>query len=273
MKIIYCLGPSGSYSYIIAKKMYPNQSINTCESFSAIIDKVLSDENALGVLPIENSSTSDVHENINYLFTKDLLIIDEGYLKIRLNLIGLKKTNLKNIKTVYSHPKALAQTTKFIDQYGFSMNETKSTAEGKEIILNENDQAKACIGSQDLAADKRLKIIQENIGNAKNNLTRFIVVSKKNNYKAVSFNKTSFIFRLKHQPGTLANLLTKLASLGVNLTKIESRPIPESQWEYQFLVDLEFDQEIMEKIEKVFADNTLMTKNIGVYRNGKIYES
>ena len=275
MKKNYYLGPTGSYSYLIAKKIFPDDELVSCESFFPIVNKILKDKDALGVLPIENSTTSDVFENVDYLFSKNFTIVEEAYFKINLYLVGLKNSSLEQIKEVYSHPKALAQSSKYIEKHHLTMCESKSTAHGKDIVLAGNDIKKAFIGSRDLARDPRLLILSENIGNARNNMTRFVVIKKfnKDEIEAKSNQKLTIIFKLLHKPGTLANLLTKLTELKVNLTKIESRPIPGSQWEYYFLVDLEINPEDIKTVEKIFTANTLMAKKIGVYEKGKIYES
>lgn len=275
MNKIYYLGPTGSYSYLIAKKICPDDELVSCESFYSIVNKILKDKDALGVLPIENSTTSDVFENVDYLFFKNFMIVKEAYLKINLYLVGLKNSSLEQIKEVYSHPKALAQSSKYIEKHRLTMYESKSTAYGKDIVLAENDIKKAFIGSWDLARDPRLLILAENIGNARNNMTRFVVIKKfnKDGIKKESGQKATFIFKLLHKPGTLANLLTKLAVLKVNLTKVESRPIPESQWEYQFMVDLEINSEKIKTVEKIFTANTLTARKIGVYEKGKVYKS
>lgn len=277
MKTVHCLGPIGSYSHIIAKKMYPKLYISTCESFYAVVDTVLNADDAIGLLPVENSITSDVHENIDHLFSQDIHIIGEGYLVIHLHLIGLLQASFDDITSVYSHPKALAQATTYIKRHGISTFETKSTAEGKNIVIAKNDIRKACIGSQELVADGQLKIIAEDIGNYKNNMTRFLVISQKDtvqkNHDEMSSCKGSYIFTLQHSPGILARLLTKLSSLNVNLSKIESRPLPGTQWEYQFLVDLEMAPRQVEGVAQIFSENTTHMKNVGIYGRGKIYDS
>lgn len=274
MKKIYYLGPKGSYSYLVTKKIYLKEDLIPCESFFSIVNKTL-EEGALGTLPIENSITSDVFENVDYLFSKKLIIVKEAYLKINLFLIGLQNSSLKVVKEVYSHPKALAQSSKFIEKQHLTVFESKSTAEGKEIVIETGNLRKVFIGSRDLAVDPRVKILAENIGNAKDNMTRFIIVKRlsKKNAKMKLGNKMTAIFKLVHKPGSLANLLTKLAQLQINLTKIESRPIPETQWEYQFLVDFEVDQKKIKEITQIFKENTLTVKIIGVYQKGGVYES
>src|SRR5205085_5788746 len=119
--------------HIVTKKVFPSgYSLVACPNFLEIVNKALIDKTSIGVLPVENSITSNVHENIDYLFKNNLHIVHEAFLKINLHLIGLKETKLTNITTVYSHQKALSQCTSFIKKHSFKIIETSSTAAGKD---------------------------------------------------------------------------------------------------------------------------------------------
>lgn len=276
MKKIYYLGPEGSYSWIVTKQCFSKDNLVPCGTFSEIIDNVISKPESLGVLPIENSITSNIHENIDYMFIHDLKIIGEAYLKINLHLIGIKGAKINNLEQIYSHPKALSQCSHFIEKQKLIAIEANSTAKAKDIIVAEKNIRKACIGSKELAKNKRLEILKENIGNVKNNMTRFIFISSKPIKKLPKLaNKITFIFKLKHKPGTLANILTKLAAVKANLTKIESRPIPETNWEYDFWVDIDLSQAKAnsEKIIEIITANSLDHKIMGIYQKGAVYES
>lgn len=270
---IYYLGPKGSYSHILTKQSYQNESdLIPCESFSSIIERVLEQDESIGVLPIENSITSNVHENIDSVFTNELYIHGEAYLKISLNLIGLKNSQIEKIKTVYSHPKALAQSSLYIKNHNLKAVELYSTAEGKEQLLKNNNISEAFIGSKELGTDRRLKILEKNIGNNKHNLTRFIFISKKpHNDSPGKIIKGTYIFTLLHRPGSLAQVLTKISSAGINLTKIESRPIPNTDWEYQFWLDFEFDGSSLSEVKNIFENDVLKYRLVGLYEKGKIH--
>lgn len=136
MKRITYLGPQNSYSHIAAKKMFPHgYSFTLCKTFSDIIAVVETDKNAIGILPIENSTTSNIHENIDYVFSNRVHIIAEAYLHIHLHLIGLPQSTVSTIRTVYSHPKALLQCSTFIRQHHFKSLETTSTSEARTIVM------------------------------------------------------------------------------------------------------------------------------------------
>src|SRR5436190_1467945 len=193
MTKIFYLGPNGSYSNIVAKKVLEktDYELIPCNSFLDIVNNTICSINTIGILPIENSITSDIHENIDYLFQNNLSIIYEAFLRINLHVIGLKNTTISDIKNVYSHPRALAQCTKFTSQHHVKTFETISTSAAKEFILQNKEKANAIIGSRELLSDHQLSLIQENIGNDQYNLTRFVFVSidKTRNISAVK-NKT-----------------------------------------------------------------------------------
>lgn len=276
MKKIYYLGPSGSFSQIIVNKTNTGNNAVPCANFAEIVKNVIKNNDAVGILPIENSITSSVHENMDYLFKEDLRIISEAYLKIHLNLLGLKNTNIANITQVYSHPQALAQCAKYISQKNFSMKNADSTASAKKIIISENDQHSAVIGGKELTQDGQLIILDEDISDEKLNITRFLfVASDQDNQVPGVKNKASIMLTIPHKPGSLAKILTELANAKFNLTKIESRPIPTSTWEYQFWLDIEneknvnLDEQILSDILK---KNTRTYKLIGIYPSGNIYD-
>ncbi|HEX9804709.1 MAG TPA: prephenate dehydratase domain-containing protein [Candidatus Dojkabacteria bacterium] len=269
---IYFLGPEGSFSHLAAKSKYEEKHLESKSNFLEIIN-ALDDGDSIGVLPIENSITSDVHENMDYFFKKKFTIIGEVNVKIHLHLIGLKDTEINNITDVYSHPKALAQCSEFLNKIGNpEIHFTESTSKAREEIVRKKSKKSALIGSKDLA-ESPLSTIVEDISNSTLNLTRFLFVSsalKSNKSKA---NKMTIIFKIKHEAGSLSKLLMALARAGVNLMKIESRPIPNTVWEYQFWVDLEVNPEQILSVENVFKKESLDYSVLGAYERGQIIES
>lgn len=188
---VFYLGPEGSYSHILTKKTFSSDySLEACLSFSEIINKTIADTASFGVLPIENSITSNVHENFDYLFTGNLHIVGENFLKINLHLIGLKSAQLTDISTVYSHHKALSQCASFIKDYHLKAIEAASTAAGKDIVLDKDDKTIAAIGSKNLASHPSLHIIKENIGDQKHNITRFVFVTNNKKNAGISGKKS-----------------------------------------------------------------------------------
>lgn len=271
MKIFY-LGPEGSFSHIIAKH-FSNEELEPQNSFLEIITKIKSDKDCAGILPVENSSTSDVHENIDYIFNGGLRIIEEQYLKINLHLIGFENQKLENITKVYSHPKALSQCSEFLIKNKLETEFCESTSASREKLLERKIKNEAIIGSLELAKTP-LKIIESHIGNSSFNLTRFVkVVHSDSDFENKEGNKMTILFKVKHEPGSLAQVLSSLAKIGVNLMKIESRPIPDTKWEYQFWMDIEVDKNNHELIFTTLKNETLDYKLVGLYNRGDIFES
>lgn len=273
MKKVFYLGPKGSYSYIITEKVFGTHELAACDSFADIVKNTLRDADAVGVLPIENSITSNIHENMDNLFRENLTIIAEAYLKIRLNLIGFKNAAPEDVKKVYSHQKALSQCKQYIVRHNFTTQQTESTSSAKNLIIEINDKRVAVIGSEELADDPKLKILAKDIGDEKYNITRFAFVSFKQS--EAGGNKASVMFSVPHKPGTLAKMLTEFSKAGFNLVKIDSRPIPATSWEYQFWVDLENkdNKNIEEKfLSGILKRNANTYKIIGIYQSGKLYE-
>lgn len=273
MKKVYFLGPKGSYSHTVVKKVFPVDKLIDCDSFAEIVKNVLYEKDAVGVLPIENSITSNIHENMDYLFRERLTIIAEVYLKIRLFLIGFKTATIENVKKVYSHQQALSQCRQYIQEHNFTVQQTDSTAAGKNLILEIDDNRVAAIGSKGLVDEQKLKILDEDIGDEKFNITRFTFVSAMR--PKISGNKASIMFTVSHKPGTLAKILTEFSNAEFNLIKIDSRPIPATSWEYQFWVDIENkDNKNIDKntLSDILKKNALTYKVIGIYQSGKLYE-
>lgn len=273
---VYYLGPEGSYSHLAVKKLFPITKYLHFpkESFSEIRDTVLNGgDNVIGVLPIENSITSNIHENVDTLYSQNFKIISEGYLNIKLNLIVYPGTKLGDIKKVISHPKALEQCTNFININSLHPITAQSTSEAIKQISTLKSHEIAAIGSIEGAKEAGLQILEEDIGNQKNNQTRFIAVKKLNSNEEVKIkdgeNKVSLIFNAKHEVGSLAKILIKISDDGGNLTKIESRPIPGTDWIYNFLIEIEAEEliPILNSIHKL-SENCVI---IGSYRRGNQY--
>ena len=272
MNKILFLGPTGTYSYKVAKELnniLKNYELLPQKTFQDIHINLLENKNYIAVLPIENSITTNIYENIEFIFDNEINIIGEYYLPITLNLIAKKNSSLdfnnKNIsKNIYSHQKALKQCSNFIKEYNFNPIISSSTTEGQNIILNLDDN-NFCIS--DYPIYEELEIKKENIGNYKNNKTRFIFVSKSNiileNSKQ---NKISFLCKLKHQKGSLCSFLDVISKNNINMTKIESKPIPDSNFEYLFLVEGVSENKInYNEIKNILDNSTLENKILGIY--------
>jgi prephenate dehydratase len=255
-------GERGAYS----EASFFDEGIETVPlpTFTDVLEHTTSDKTEYSVVPVENSIEGSVGESYDLLYSTSLNAIGEIYHKIEHCLIG--KGSLDQIDTVYSHPQALGQCRKFIQQNNMKTVPSYDTAGSVKIIKELNKENVACIASKNSSEIYQVPIIKEEIADNPNNYTRFLVLSKKQGKKTQK-DKTSIIFSIKHEPGALFRIMEKFNECGVNLTKIESRPKKNTTWEYNFYVDFEGntdDVKISEMINKI-KENTLFLKILGTY--------
>jgi len=258
-------GERGAYSEAAAISFF-KEGIETVPlpTFADVLEHTTSDKTEYSVVPVENSIEGSVGESYDLLYSTSLNAIGEIYHKIEHCLIG--KGSLNQIDTVYSHPQALGQCRKFIQQNNMKTVPSYDTAGSVKIIKDLNKENVACIASKNASEIYQVPIIKEGIADNSNNYTRFLVLSKKHG-KTSQKDKTSIIFSIKHEPGALFRIMEKFNEYGVNLTKIESRPKKNTTWEYNFYVDFEGnadDTEISEMVNKI-KENTLFLKILGTY--------
>ncbi|MCV0430996.1 prephenate dehydratase [Nitrosopumilus sp.] len=263
-------GERGAYSEAAAKSFF-NEQIETipCTTFAEVLESTSSDKTQYSVLPVENSIEGSVGESYDLLYSTSLSATGEIYHRIEHCLIG--NGSIDKIDTVYSHPQALGQCRKFIEEHKMKTIPTYDTAGSVKMIKEINKENCACIASKDAASIYQMPIIQNNIANNLNNYTRFLILSKLDNAETGN-DKTSIIFSIKHEPGSLFRIIENFHKNNVNLTKIESRPTKENTWEYNFYVDFEGHQKnpkISEMLEKIKQD-TLFMKILGSYQSAKL---
>jgi len=268
---IYYLGPKGSYSEVAAKKIFSKKDYKliSVDEFIDVVEKTKAD--GIGILGIENSITSSVHTSVDYMFASKINIIGEVMMNIDLYLGAKKNVKLREIKRVLSHPQALLQCSSFIDEHSFQKNKTSSTAAAITQVLDSNDLKSAAIGDAESLKKSGLEILAKNIGNWQKNMTRWIIISKDKKSLERPINKTTYIFKVLHESGSLVKVLTAIASAGGNMTKIESRPVAGSDWEYEFWVEVEVENRKLIALDKAINENTLNFRKIGAYKKGKLY--
>ncbi len=263
-------GERGAYSEAAAMAFF-RDSIDTMPypTFHQVLESTETDKTDYAVLPVENSLEGSVGESCDLLLNTKLYATGEIYHRIRHCLIGFD--GLEKIDTVYSHPQALGQCRKFIEDHHFKAIPTYDTAGSVKILLELKKDNISCIASRRAAEIYNVPIIKEGIEDNFNNYTRFLVLS---NQKQVGTpkDKTSIIFSIKHTPGALYNVIEKFHANKINLTKIESRPTKTTPWEYNFYVDLEGNQNdvvIRDALEKI-KQNTIFLKILGSYPRAEI---
>ena len=234
MALISFLGPKGTFTHEAAS-MLGDDLVSYC-TIPAVMESVANNETEYGIVPIENSIEGPVGITLDSLAHKfDLKIYGEIIIPINQNLIVNPGCSLEDIKDVYSHSQAISQCQEFITQNRIQPHYAVSTANAAKSIIG--DRSKAAIGNRKAAELYGLEILKANIQDTDNNETRFVVVSNED-HEPTGNDKTSIIFSIyEDRPGELYKILGIFQKHNINLTKIESRPIAGSRFEYLFYLD------------------------------------
>ena len=232
-KNVICQGAEGSFSHAAAKKMFPNITPMFFTDFEDVFKAVENDETAVGILPVENSTAGSVNRVYDLILKYNHCIVKAIQLDVSQNLLSVGQAD--EVKTVYSHPHALKQCENYIKQNGLKAVESENTALAAKYVKELNDPAVAAIGSTAAAEIYGLNISEKAIQTESDNVTRFIAVSK-NAIVSPDSNTVSVSFIIPHEKGSLYSILGRFADSGMNLTKIESRPLGHD-FEYKFYMD------------------------------------
>jgi prephenate dehydratase len=267
-------GYEGSFHQVAAKHFFgQNVEVITCDTFRQVVqlgaDAKLSDG---GVMAIENSIAGSILPNYNLLQKSKLQVVGEVYLSISQNLLTYPGVKLEDIKEVHSHPMAILQCLDYLEKYNWKLVESEDTALSAKVVHQNKSKHTAAIASKLAAQMFDLNIITPDIHTLKNNITRFLIVGPASTKILVeNVNKASIYFQTDHSRGILAKVLAKIAQGNVNLSKLQSMPIPGSTFKYGFYADLEFDN--LKQIEKVLEALKGLTNSIrifGMYQKGKV---
>ncbi len=208
-------------------------------TFREVMEAVANGDAKFGVLPIENTSTGGITDIYDLLVDYDITIVAEHVVKVEQALLGKPGAKLEDIRKVYSHPQGLMQCSKFLEEHEkMSGEEFASTAGAAKKVSEEDDMTQAAIASTRAAKAFGLEVLKESINYQSQNYTRFIVISNQKVFLSDA-NKISLVFEIKHEAGSLYNMLANFYYNDLNLTKIESRPIAGKSWEYRFFVEVE----------------------------------
>lgn len=236
---VACQGTEGAYSQIACDKLFSNANIMFTSTFQGVFQAVQSNLCRYGILPIENNIYGSVNQV--YDLMKQYKFYIARSLKVRVNhcLVAKPGTKKEDIRTVYSHEQALGQCSEYLK--GLPNAKTRvweNTAMAAKMVASSEDNTIAAICSAEGAANYGLRILDQGIQNNDNNYTRFICISKEMEVYPGA-DKISIMFSVSHKPGSLYSLLSSFAALGLNVTKLESRPIPGRDFEFLFYVDIE----------------------------------
>lgn len=262
-------GYEGCFHQIVAHKFFgTNIETLPCDTFREVARKVKNGEADYGVMAIENSIAGSIIANYGILQDEDVQVSGEVYLPIVQNLMVLPGVTLDQITEVESHPMALLQCVDFLDSHpSWKLVESEDTALSAKRLAEEGNPHKAAIASTLAAELFGLEIIQPEINTIKKNYTRFMVLKHRDNKMAPDANKASLYFKADNRPGALIAALQTFSD--VNMTKLQSYPVPSEPWHYMFHVDLEFDNLDLyfENLARLQAA-TSEVHVYGVYHNG-----
>ncbi len=232
-------GERGAYSESAVYTFFGDQAeVKPCRDLTEVFESVDKQEVLVGVVPVENSLEGSVNQTYDLFLTHILKVSGEIIIRISHCLIANPSTSLEAVKTVYSHPQALAQCRSFLERLGNELIPTYDTAGSVKMLKEKGLKDAAAIASEKAAEIYGMKILARDMEDTPTNYTRFFVISKEDS-PITGNDKTSIIFAAKHTPGALYHALGEFEKRNINLTKIESRPTRQKPWEYNFYLDFE----------------------------------
>lgn len=233
---IACQGIAGANNHDASLRIFPGCNPIFQESFQDVFSAIENDEADFGVLPVENSSGGSVSDVYDLILKHRFYIVDSLDMQINYYLCSIKQAGIEDVEEVWSHPQALAQCSYNIKEKGYRAIQSANTAVAARDVAQSKRIDVAAVCNASAAKEYDLKILEENFENRQDNTTRFIVISKKL-YIPHDAQKVSLCFSLPHVSGSLYSVLCRFNSLGLNLTKIESRPMEDGNFEYLFYLD------------------------------------
>lgn len=243
-QVVYA-GAAGSFSEKACDQFFgAGVSRESKSSYREVFNDVLSGQAMFGVIPLENSLTGSIHENYDLLLQHDVKIVGEITLRIEHNLVANSTgTSMDSIKRVYSHPQVFRQCREFLQtRPNWELVACKDTVSAVLRVKENNSPEEAAISGREAAETHQMTILREGIETSPRNFTRFVVISATSSFDTPK-NKSSLIYSVSNQPGSLYATLKIFAEQGINLVKLESRPDHDKPWKYLFYADVEIDIE------------------------------
>ena len=236
--VIACQGTEGAYSQLAAEKLFALPSIMYFNNFEGVFSAVDKGLCSYGVLPLENSTAGSINQVYDLMMRYPFSIVRSVRLKIDHCLLAKEGTQISSIKEVYSHEQAIAQCTGYLKSLGCKVTVYENTAVAAELVARSGRNDVAALSSRNCAALYGLCRLADSVQDQGSNYTRFICISKT---PAIypGADKTSLMLTTPHKPGSLYKILSRFYIHGINLIKLESRPIPNRDFEFMFYFDLE----------------------------------
>jgi chorismate mutase/prephenate dehydratase len=267
VKTVAFQGEPGAYSESAVYQFFGKTvQAKPCRDFRDVFESVKQKEVAAGVVPVENSLEGSINQNYDLFFNYNLKVCGEVIVRIEHCLIVNPGTRLDQIKSVYSHPQALAQCRSYLEKSKWEIVPAYDTAGSVKIIKEQKLLTAAAVASQRAAELYKMQILAKDIADNKENYTRFFVLSQQDS-APTGKDKTSIIFSAKHEPGSLYQALGEFAKRNINLTRIESRPTKKTAWEYNFYLDFEghHTESIIAEALKALEKYAIFIKILGSY--------
>ena len=237
--MVACQGVEGAYSQLACEKIFPNPMILYFKTFDGVFQAIDQGLCQYGILPIENSTAGSVTKVYDLMIQHNFYIVRTFRLKIDHNLLANPGTKLEDIKEIYSHEQAINQCSTFLHSLkGANVVPVANTAVASEMVASSGRKDVAALSSRSCAELYNLSCLASSVQDKGNNRTRFICISRNMEIYPGS-DKTSIMMVLNHRPGALYKVLARIYTLGINVTKLESRPIPDREFEFMFYFDLE----------------------------------
>lgn len=236
-KVVY-QGVPGAYAYIAMKQYFGEDVENySVKSWKDAMEAVQKGDADYAVLPIENSTAGSVSDVYDLLQEYNNYIVAETYVEVEHALLGLDDATIEDIDTIYSHPQGLMQCSKFLGEHkDWKQVEQTNTAVSAKKVVDDGRKNQAAIASVEAAKLMGLKVLKEKINSEDNNTTRFVIISAKRAF-VKDAGKISICFETEHTAGSLYDMLSHIIYNGLNMTKIESRPIEGRAWQFRFFID------------------------------------
>ena len=267
-------GLKGSFHHEAAE-LYFHQApaLIECESFQDVIAQTTDGDADIGIMAIENSLAGSIIPNYNLIRKNAVEIIGEVGLRVRMNMIAKPGTDIGNIKEVHSHQMALRQCAGFFAQYPeIKLVESFDTAGSVKDIASDHRQDIAAIASKQAAKEYGMEIIEAGIEDHDLNYTRFLILQKKGGEAIPDANKVSVYFQTSHDPGSLAQTLTIISGLGINLSKLQSHPVPSKNTLYGFFATLQITELAqLHDLETIMNRLALTFEILGIYKKGETH--
>lgn len=263
-------GIKGSFHHQVVREYFgTNANIFECSSFPELARGLAEGDTGRAVMAIENSTAGSILPNYTLLDKYKLRVRGEHYLPIRMNLMVLPGQSMQDLKEVGSHPMALLQCRDFFDQHrSLRLVEDTDTAAVAQRIAENQLKGIGAVAGEVAAELYGLEIIAADIHSIKTNTTRFLILEREEGEQVEGADKASLKLELSHRPGSLAEMLTLLHASGLDLTKIQSLPIPNAPWKYSFFIDVLFQSRSqLNGVLEILKDKTEELKVLGIYKN------